>query len=165
MSSFTFIFGLGFLAAFVYWYVNRNFKKHENKFDDFAYKMQKDFLDNSPTIAKGVDYYKIVQDFYTQKGYTLKKHPDYPTDFIAKQDNEILFIRIQAPGDKQAITAQVLQNFIGQTVLQIIDDKSHSVSWAYVCSKMMCERSAKIMISSYETKLKFELIKAQKEEL
>ena len=162
MSNFTFIFGIGLLGAFVYWYVNRNFKKHETKFDEFAYKMQKDFLESSPVVNEGLDYYKTVQDFYTQKGYTLSKHPDYVTDFVAKQGNEILFIRIQAPQDKKTISAQVLQNFIGQTVLQVIDDKSHSVSWAYVCSKMMCDRSAKILISSYETKLKFELLEGPK---
>ncbi|PHR54624.1 MAG: hypothetical protein COA44_12750 [Arcobacter sp.] len=161
MSSFIFILLFGFIVAAVYWYVNRNFKKHETKFDDFAYKMQKDFLDNSPTLVKGLDYYKIVQDFYTQKGYSLSKHPDYSTDFIAKKENELLFIRIQVPQDKQGLTAQVLQHFIGQTVLQVIDDKSHNVSWAYVASKMLCERSAKILINSYETKLKFELIKAE----
>jgi len=164
MSSFAFILSFGLLGAIVYWYVNNNYKKHETKFDDFALKMQKDFLENSPAIAQGLDYYKIVQDFYTHKGYTLTKHPDYATDFIAKQDDEILFIRIQSPQDKKAISAQVLQNFIGQTVLQVIDDKSHCVSWAYVCSKMMCERSAKILINSYETKVKFELIKAEAEE-
>ena len=163
MSSFSLLLSFGLLGGIVYWYVNRNFKKHESKFDEFAYNMQKDFLENSPTLAKGLDYYKLVQDFYTQKGYILSKHPDYPTDYIAKRANEILFVRIQAPADKSSITAQVLQSFIGQTVLQVIDDRSHDISWAYVCSKMMCDRSAKIMISSYETRLKFELISAEEE--
>jgi len=164
MSNFLFIFTLLFLGTFVYWYSKRNMKKHENKFDDFAYKMQKDFLENSPSLAKGLNYYKIVQEFYEEKGYTLRKNTDYPTDFIATKTDEILLIRVQGPENKKAITAEVLQNFIGQTVLKVIDDKNHVISWAYVCSKMMCERSAKIMTNAYETRLKFELIKAEAQE-
>lgn len=151
---------MGIAAFALYYYTSKKINKRESEFNDFAYKMQKDFLENSPTINKGLDYYKIVQDFYTQKGYTLSKHTDYATDFIAKQANEILFIRIQGPEDKKSISAQVLQNFIGQTVLPVLDDKAHTISWAYVCSKMMCDRSAKILLNNYETKLKFELIEA-----
>lgn len=160
MSSFSFILAIGILIFVVYYYTTKKVSKRENEFNDFAYKMQKDFLENSPTLNKGLDYYKIVQDFYTRKGYTLSKHTDYPSDFIAKQANEILFIRIQGPEDKKSVSAQVLQNFIGQTVLPVLDDKAHSITWAYVCSKMMCDRSAKILLNNYETKLKFELIEA-----
>jgi len=160
MSSFSFILVMGVVAYALYYYTRKKVTKREDEFNDFAYKMQKDFLENSPAINKGVDYYKVVQDFYTQKGYTLSKHTDYPTDFIGKQGDEILFIRIQGPENKSAISAQVLQNFIGQTVLPVLDDKAHTISWAYVCSKMMCERSAKILLNSYETRVKFELIEA-----
>ncbi|MDF1881435.1 hypothetical protein JHD50_09005 [Sulfurimonas sp. MAG313] len=77
---------------------------------------------------------------------------------FSKKSGETLFIRIQAPGIKHDITAQVIQNFVGQTVLPTLDDKSTRVSWHYVCSKMMCDRSAKILIAANETRLKFELV-------
>ncbi len=158
MSNFIFILGLGILLFSAYIYTNKKWKKREKEFDDYAYKMQKDFLDNSPALDKGLDYYKLVQDFYTNKGYSLSKHPSFATDFIAKKDKDIMFIRVQGPQDKKDITAQVLQNFVGQTVLQVIDDKEHQVSWVYVCSKMMCDKSAKIYMKSYENKVNFELI-------
>jgi len=158
MSNFIFLLGFVILFIAVYIYTNKKWSKREKEFDDFAYKMQKDFLDNSPVLDQGLDYYKRVQEFYTDKGYSLSKHPSYPTDFIATKGKDILFIRIQGPQDKKNITAQVLQNFVGQTVLQIIDDKEHNASWVYVCSKMMCDKSAKIYMKSYENKVSFELI-------
>lgn len=158
MSNFIFILGIVILFIVVYIYINKKWSKREKEFDDFAYKMQKEFLDNSPTLDKGLDYYKHVQDFFTNKGYSLSKHPSFVTDFIAKKGKQIVFIRIQGPQDKKDITAQTLQNFVGQTVFQVIDDKEHDASWIYVCSKMMCDKSAKLYMKSYESKVSFELI-------
>jgi len=158
MSNTLFILGLIILGAVVYVYTNKKWKKREKEFDDYAFKMQKEFIENSPAVETGRDYYKTVQDFFTEKGYQLSKHSNYATDFIAKKDKELMFIRIQGPQDKKSITAQSLQNFIGQTVLQVLDDREHTISWTYVCSKMMCDRSAKILINNHESKLKFELI-------
>ena len=158
MSNTLFILGLIFLGVFVYIYTNKKWKQREKAFDAYAYKLQKEFVQSSPAVETGRDYYKTVEDFFTEKGYTLSKQPNYATDLLAKKENEILFIRIQGPQDKKSITAQSLQNFIGQTVLQVLDDKEHSISWSYVCSKMMCDKSAKILINNHESKLKFELI-------
>jgi len=160
MSSFSFILIIGLMGLGIYYYAKRKVSTKEKEFNDFAMKMQKDFLENSPALHKGVDYQKIVHDFYTSKGYSLSKHSDFTSDLIAKRDNEIVFIRIQGPESKKDITAEVLQHFIGQTVLSILDDKSHTISWIYVCSKMMCDRSAKVLLKKYETKLQFELIEA-----
>jgi len=160
MSNLLFVFGLILLGVIVYVYTNKKWKKREKEFDEYAYKLQKEFVETSPAIETGRDYYKTVQDFFIQKGYELTKHANYVTDFIAKKDKEILFIRIQSPQDKKDITAQVFQHFIGQTVLQVLDDKEHDIKWTYVCSKMMCDKSARVFINSYENKLKFELIEA-----
>ena len=158
MSNILFILGLTLLAVTLYIYTNKKWKKREKEFNDYAYNLQKEFVNTSPAVQTGLDYYQKVQDYFMEKGYELKKHSSYTTDYIATKEQEILFIRIQGPQDKKSITAQTLQNFIGQTVLQVLDDKEHKISWSYVCSKMMCDKSAKIFLNNYESKVKFELI-------
>ena len=162
MSTTIFILGLIFSGSILYLYLSKQWQKREQEFDKFAYKMQKDFLDSSIPMHTGIDYYKQVESFFKDKGYDLCKHTSFPTDYIAKKDKEVMFIRIQAPQDKQSITAQTLQSFIGQTVLETLDDKEHTIRWTYVCSKMMCDKSAKILLRAYETKVKFERIETTK---
>jgi len=149
----------------MYFYISRKWKKREKEFDNFAYEMQRDFAENSPSLDQGVDFYTSVQSFYEGQGYTLSKHPDFVTDFIAKKEKEILFIRIQSPQNKQSITAQLFQVFVGQTALYTMDNPlydNYTLKWAYVCSKMMCDQSARIYIKKYGDRLKFELIEISK---
>ncbi len=164
MSNSIFIIALLLLGGALYFYLNYKWKKREQKVNDFAYEMQRDFAASTQTLNKGVDYYKSVQDFYEDRGYTLSKHPDFTTDFIAKKEKSILFIRIQAPHDKQSITAKLFQVFVGQTVLYALDNPlyaAYDLSWTYVCSRMMCDRTARIYMKRYENRLKFELIEVE----
>lgn len=163
MSNSIFIIAMLLVGAGLYISVNRKWKKRETELNNFAYEMQRDFAENTVSLNKGVDYYKTVQSFYEQQGYTITKHPDFATDFIAKKDKSILFIRVQSPTERSDITAKVFQTFIGQTVLYAMDNplyENYELSWSYVCSKMMCDKSARIFINKYENKLKFELIEA-----
>ena len=161
MSNSIFIIALVLLGLGLYYSINRKWKKRENELNDFAFEMQREFAQKTHSLNKGVDFYKEVQNFYENKGYTLSKHPDFPTDFIAKKDKEIRFIRIQSPDNKQSITANLFQTFIGQTVLYAMDNpvyESYELKWSYVCSKMLCDQSARIFIKRYENKVDFELI-------
>lgn len=163
MSNSIFIIALILVGAGLYISVSRKWKKREAELNNFAYEMQRDFAESTVTINKSVDYYKTVKDFYENQGYTISKHPDFTTDFIAKKDKDILFIRVQSPSERSDITAKSFQTFIGQTVLYAMDNplyEAYEISWAYVCSKMMCDKSARLFINKYENKLKFELIEA-----
>ena len=163
MSNAIFIMLFMLLAAAVYVYTNKRWKKREKEFDDFAYEMQRDFSENTQSLSTGIDFYDRVKTFYEDQGYTLSKHPDFVTDYIGKRDKEILFIRVQGPQDKQSITAQLLQTFIGQTAMYALDNPlyaEYELRWVYVCSKMMCDQSARIYIKKYENRLKFELLEA-----
>ncbi len=164
MSNSIFIIALMLVGAGLYISVNRKWKKREAELNNFAFEMQRDFAESTVSLKKGIDYYKSVQSFYEQQGYTVSKHPEFATDFIAKKDKNILFIRVQSPTERSDITAKSFQTFIGQTVLYAMDNplyESYELSWAYVCSKMMCDKSARLFINKYENKLKFELIEAE----
>ncbi len=163
MSNSIFIIAMLLLGTGVYLSISRKWKKRENELNNFAYEMQRDFAENTVSLQKGVDYYETVQSFYEQQGYTVSKHPDFSTDFIAKKEKNILFIRVQSPMEKSDITAKSYQTFIGQTVLYAMDNplyENYELSWAYVCSKMMCDKTARIFINKYQNKLTFELIEA-----
>jgi len=164
MSNTIFILGFFLLGGGVYFYVSTKWKKREKEFNNFAYKMQRDFAESSQSLNTGIDFLTKVKIFYEDQGYTLSKHPDFTSDYIAKKDKEILFIRIQGPENKQSITAQLFQNFVGQTVMYALDNpiyEAYELRWSYVCSKMMCDQSARIYIKKYEDKLKFELIEIE----
>ena len=163
MSNSIFIIAILLVGVGLYISVSRKWKKRETELNNFAYEMQRDFAENTVSLNKGVDYYKTVQSFYEEQGYSVSKHPDFATDFIAKKDKNILFIRVQSPTERSDISAKVFQTFIGQTVLYAMDNplyESYELSWSYVCSKMMCDKTARIFINKYENKLKFELIEA-----
>ncbi len=163
MSNSIFIIAMLLLGTGVYLSISRKWKKRENELNNFAYEMQRDFAENTVSVQKGVDYYKTVQSFYEKQGYTVSKHPDFATDFIAKKEKNILFIRVQSPMEKSDITAKSYQIFIGQTVLYAMDNplyENYALAWAYVCSKMMCDKTARIFINKYQDKLRFELIEA-----
>lgn len=162
MSNTIFFIVFILLCGGMYLYVSSKWKKREKEFDKFSNEMQREFIVNTPSLKTGIDFYVRVQRFYEAQGYSLNKHPDFPTDYIAKKGKEILFIRIQDPQNTQSITAQLFQTFVGQTVMYAFHNPlyaSYELKWAYVCSKMMCDRTAKIYINKYEDKLKFELIK------
>ena len=164
MSNAIFIIALVLLGYGLYVSVNRKWKKRENELNDFAYEMQREFAESTVSLNKSIDYYKTVQSFYEAQGYTVSKHPDFSTDFIAKKEKTILFVRVQTPNEKSDITAKSFQAFIGQTVLYAMNNplyESYELSWAYACSKMMCDQTARIFIKKYENKLKFELIEAE----
>jgi len=161
MSSTIFVILFFALSAGLYWYVNKKWSKRQSAVDEFAFEMQREFAVKTEVINKGVDYYKTVQNFYESREYSISKHPDFATDFIAKKEKEVLFIRVQSPHDKKDITASSFQQFVGQSVLDALDNPlydSYTIKWAYVCSKMMCDQSAKIFINKYDERLKFELI-------
>jgi len=163
MSSSVFIIAMLLLGAGLYISISRKWKKRETELNNFAYEMQRDFAENTVSLKKGVDYYKTVHSFYEEQGYTISKHPDFSTDFIAKKEKSILFIRVQSPMEKSDITAKSFQTFIGQTVLYAMDNplyENYELAWTYVCSKMMCDKSARLFINKYQDKLKFELIEA-----
>jgi len=162
MSNTIFVLAFVMLSGGMYFYARTKWKKREKEFNDYAYKMQCDFADSTPTLNTEIDFYTTVKTFYEEQGYTLSKHPDFSTDYIAKKDKTILFIRVQGPQNKQSITAQLFQTFVGQTVLYALSNPLYAVyelRWAYVCSKMMCDQSARIYIKKYEERLRFELIK------
>ena len=164
MSNSIFIIIMLLIGFGLYVSVKRKWSKREVELNNFAYEMQRDFAESTVSLNKGVDYYKTVSSFYEQQGYTISKHPDFATDFIAKKNKEILFIRVQSPSEKTDISAKVFQTFIGQTVLYAMDNpiySSYELSWVYVCSKMLCDQSARIFIKKYENRLKFEVIKAE----
>lgn len=164
MSNSIFIIVMLLIGFGLYISVKRKWSKREDELNSFAYEMQRDFAETTVSLNKGVDYYKTVSSFYEQLGYTVSKHPDFATDFIAKRNKEIIFIRVQSPSEKSDITAKVFQTFIGQTVLYAMDNplySSYQLSWVYVCSKMFCDQSAKIFIKKYENRLNFELIKEE----
>jgi len=161
MSNSIFIVAMLLIGFGLYFSISRKWKKREEKINSFAYDIQRELQKTDQCVTKGIDYYKLVQEFYTQQGYTISKHPDFVTDFILKKEKEITFVRIQSPGDHQSITAKSFQTFVGQTVLYALDNPlyaSYALKWSYVCSKMMCDQSAKIFISKHEDKLRFELI-------
>lgn len=162
MSNSIFIVAMLLIGFGLYFSISRKWKKREEEINSFAYDMQRELQKTDQCISKGVDYYKLVQEFYTQQGYTLSKHPDFVTDFILKREKEIRFVRIQSPSDNQSITAKSFQTFVGQTVLYALENPlyaSYELRWSYVCPKMMCDQSAKIFISKHEGRLSFELIK------
>ena len=164
MSSTLFVILFFALVGGLYFYINKKWSKRQNEVNEFAFEMQRDFAVQTETISKSVNYYKTVQDVYEAKGYLVSKHPDFTTDFMAKKDKEILFIRVQTPQVKQDITAKSFQEFMGQSVLYALDNplyEAYTIKWAYVCSKMMCDQSAKIFMSKYKERLAFELIEVQ----
>jgi len=164
MSNTIFIIAFFALGTGMYFYANQKWKKRESEFDEFAYKMQRDFNASTPTLDTGIDFYKRVERFYEEQGYTLSKHPDFATDYIGKKEKEILFIRLQTPDNKQDITAKLIQTFVGQTVMYALDNplySSYTLNWAYACSKMMCDQSARIYIKKYEERLRFDLVELE----
>ncbi len=161
MSNSIFVVAMLLIAFGLYISLSRKWRKRETELNNFAYEMQRDFAQNTVSLNKGVDYFKQVQSFYEQQGYNVSKHPDFTTDFIAKKGKEICFIRIQSPMEKSDISAKVIQTFIGQTVLYAMDNPlydNYRLSWSYVCSKMLCDKSARIFINKHADRLKFELI-------
>ena len=163
MSSSIFIIALAIIVYGLYYSINRKWKKRENELNVFAYDMQREFAQKTNSLNKSVDYYGNVKRFYEEQGYTISKHPDFATDFIAKKAKDILFIRVQAPGETQNISANSFQTFVGQTVLYAMDNpiySAYTIHWSYVCSKMMCDQSARIFMKRYENRLNFELIEA-----
>ncbi len=164
MSNSIFVIAIMLVGVGLYISLSRKWKKREIELNNFAYEMQRDFAESTVSLKKGIDYYKTVQSFYEQQGYTVSKHPDFATDFIAKKEKSILFIRVQNPTERSDITAKSFQTFIGQTVLYAMDNPLYAVydlSWAYVSSKMVCDKTARLFINRYENKLKFELIEAE----
>lgn len=162
MSNSIFIVAMLLIGFGLYFSISRKWKKREEEINSFAYEMQRELQKTDQCISKGTDYYKWVQEFYTQQGYTLSKHPDFVTDFILKKEKEITFVRIQTPADNQSITAKSFQTFVGQTVLYALDNPlyaSYELKWSYVAPKMLCDQSARIFISKHEERLHFELIK------
>jgi len=167
MTNTLFILSFFALGAGIYFYSRQKWQKHESAFNEYAVKMQTDVLVNNTKVNEGIDYMQEVKAFYEDQGYSLSKHPNFSTDFIAKKEKNILFIRVQGLQNKQDITAKLYQEFVGQTVLYALDNPLYSnyeLSWTYVCSKMMCDKSAKIYIKSYEDKLRFELIELKEKE-
>lgn len=163
MSNSIFIIALAIIVYGLYYSINRKWKKRENELNDFAYDLQREFAQKTESLNTGVDYYTNVKAFYQDQGYTISKHPDFATDFIAKKAKDIIFIRVQSPNETQNVNANVFQTFVGQTVLYALDNPlyaSYTLHWSYVCSKMMCDQSARIFMKRYENKLKFELIEA-----
>lgn len=161
MSSTLFVIGVIATGIFIYFYSNRKWQKHENEFNAYAMKMQQEFIEQTPQREAQVDYVKEVEAHYQSQGYSLSKHPDYGTDFIAKKDKTILFIRVQGPQQKQDITAQTFQVFVGQTALYALNNplyNGYTIQWVYVCSKMMLDKSAKVYIKAHEQSLSFEQI-------
>ncbi len=164
MSSTLFVILFFALCGGLYFYINKKWSKRQQEVNEFAFEMQREFTIETKSVSKNVNYYKTVQDFYEAKGYSVSKHPDFTTDFIAKKDKEILFIRVQSPQNNQDITAKSIQGFIGQSVFDALDNplyESYSIKWEYVCSKMMCEQSARIFINKHKERLNFELIEVQ----
>lgn len=164
MSNSIFIVAILLIAYGLYYSINRKWKKREKELNSFAYEMQRELQKTDQPVSKGIDYYKRVEEFYKEQGYTVTKHPDFVTDFILKKDKEITFIRIQSPNNNQSVTANTLQGFVGQTVLYALNNPlyaSYELKWSYVCSKMLCDRSAKIFIDKYRDKVNFELIKEE----
>lgn len=164
MSSTLFVILFFALVGGLYFYLNKKWSKRQAEVDEFAFEMQKEFVVQTETVSKNVNYYKTVQDFYEAKGYSVSKHPDFTTDFMAKKEKEILFIRVQSPQNNKDITAKVFQEFVGQSVLYVLDNPlydSYTIKWDYVCSKMMCDQSARIFMSKYKERLAFELIEVQ----
>ncbi len=162
MSNSIFIVSMLLIGFGLYFSISRKWKKREEEINSFAYDMQRELQKTDQCVSKGIDYYKLVQEFYTQLGYTISKHPDFVTDFILKKEKEITFLRIQSPSDNQSITAKSFQTFVGQTVLYALENPlyaSYELKWSYVASKMMCDQSARIFISKHEERLHFELIK------
>ncbi len=154
---------LALLGLGLYFYINKKWKKRESALHEFTFEMQREFAKKTQSLSSGADYYKNVQAFYEAQGFSTTKHPDFVTDFIAKKAKNIIFIRVQTPDNTQSITANSFQTFIGQTVLYAMDNplyEAYDLQWHYVCSKMMCDQSARIFIKRYEDKLKFELIEA-----
>jgi len=161
MSSFAFVILFFGLFFGLYLYVTKKWEKRQHEVSDFAFEMQKEFSQDTNTLTKAVDFYNVVINHYEKEKYTISKHPDFPTDFIAKKDKDILFIRVQNPNDNADITARVLQGFVGQTVIPALNNalySSYNLKWAFVCSKMMCDQSAKIFIKNSQDRVKFELI-------
>ena len=161
MSNFAFIILSIGLAYALYWYVSKKWNKRQDELNDFVYEMQRDFSDTTVTLNKTVDYFEAVKKIYEKENYSVSKSPMFPNDFIAKKDKDILFIRVQGLNENSDITAKSFQNFVGQTVLYALSNplyESYNLKWSYVCSKMMCDQSARIFIKSYEDRLKFELI-------
>jgi len=164
MSSTLFVILFFALAGGLYFYINKKWSKRQAEVNEFAYEMQRELIVNTETVNKSVNYFKTVQDFYEAKGYSVSKHPDFATDFMAKREREILFIRVQSPQNSQDITAKLFQEFVGQSVLYALDNplyEAYTIKWAYVCSKMMCDQSARIFMSKYKERLAFELIEVQ----
>jgi len=164
MSSTLFVILFFALCGGLYFYLNKKWSKRQAQVDEFAFEMQRDLAVQTESIGKSVNYYKTVQDVYEAKGYSISKHPDFTTDLMAKKEKEILFIRIQSPQEKQDITAKSFQGFVGQSVLYALENphyKAYTIKWVYVCSKMMCDQSARIFISKYKERLSFELIEVQ----
>lgn len=163
MSNSIFFIALAIIIYGLYYSINRKWKKRERELNDFAYDMQREFAQKTDSLNKSVDYYAHVKSFYEDQGYTMTKHPDFATDFIAKKEKEIVFIRVQSPNETHNINANAFQTFVGQTVLYALDNPlyaSYTIHWSYVCSKMMCDQSARIFIKRYESRLNFELIEA-----
>ena len=164
MSNSFFIILFFALGGGLYFYVNKKWSKRQAEVDEFAYEMQQEFAVATPTLSKNINYYKTVQDFYENKSYSVSKHPDFTSDFIAKKGKEILFIRVQTPQQKQDITALSFQNFVGQSVLYALENplyEAYTLKWTYVSSKVMIEQSARIFINKYKERLAFELIEEQ----
>ncbi len=164
MSSTLFVILFFALCGGLYFYINKKWSKRQQEVNEFAFEMQREFAVETKSVSKNINYYKTVQDFYEAKGYSVSKHPDFSTDFIAKKEKEILFIRVQNPQNNQDITAKSIQGFIGQNVLSALDNplyERYTIKWVYVCSKMMCDQSARIFISKYKERLSFELIEVQ----
>ncbi len=163
MSNSLFVIAFILLSGAMYLYSIKKWKKREQEFDEFAYEMQRDFAAKTVSINTAIDFYEQVRAFYEEQSYTLTKHPDFSTDFIAKKDKEILFLRVQGPENKEFISAKLFQAFIGQTVMYALNNpvyQAYTLKWAYVCSKMKLDKSARIYINKYKDKLKFELIEA-----
>lgn len=163
MSNSIFVMMLALLGLGLYFYINNKWKKRESALNEFAFEMQREFAKKTQSVSSGTDYFKKVQAFYEAQGFNVSKHPDFVSDFIAKKAKDIIFIRVQTPDNTQGISANSFQTFIGQTVLYAMDNPlygAYNLHWHYVCSKMMCDQSARIFIKRYENKLKFELIEA-----
>jgi len=164
MSSTLFVILFFALCGGLYFYINKKWSKRQEEVNEFAFEMQRDLVVQTESVSKSVNYYTTVQEFYEAKGYSVSKHPDFATDFMAKKEKEILFIRVQNPQNNQDITAKTIQEFVGQSVLYVLDNplyEAYTIKWNYVCSKMMCDQSARIFMSKYKERLAFELIEVQ----